>query len=300
MVKTMRKILFSILTLLIFGSTYSQEFNSTVTIDARQTGQTRLRIFDILENSLQEFINQTAFTNKDYSELQKIDCSFFITINSYDSDRFQANIQVQASRPIFGSTIKTPIINVKDQDFNFSYTESQPLIYDVNNYQSNLVSVVSFYLYTILGLEADSFSLNGGDSYHETARQIVNAAQPNAGAGWQAAGVGFSRFNLNNDILSQNFAQFRQAFYDYHIKGLDVMHNDTRKAKENILESIALLKAVNDARPNSVLLRLFFDTKAGEIQQILNGGPKMNIAQTKEYLYRIAPVHNNKWRRIKY
>lgn len=279
---------------------FAQEFNSTVTIDARQTGQTRLRIFDILENSLQEFINQTAFTNEKFSELQKIECSFFMTINNYDSDRFQANIQVQASRPVFGSTIKTPILNVKDQDFNFGYTESQPLIYDVNNFQSNLTSVVSFYLLTILGLEADSLSPEGGTPYFETARQIVNAAQPNAGAGWQASGVGFSRFNLNNDLLSQNFIKFREAFYNYHIDGLDFMHKDTSAAKQNILETIEQLKDVNDERPNSVLLRLFFDTKAGEIQQILNGGPKLDIAQTKEYLFRIAPVHNNKWRRIKY
>jgi hypothetical protein len=285
---------------LSFNFVYAQEFNSTVTIDARQTGQTRLRIFDILENALEEFINQTAFTNEKYSELQKIECSFFITINSFESDRFQANIQVQASRPVFGSTIKTPILNVKDEDFSFAYTESQPLIYDVNNFQSNLTSVVSFYLLTILGLEGDSLSLNGGNAYFETARQIVNAAQPNAGAGWQASGVGFSRFNLNNDVLSQNFDKFRQAFYTYHRDGLDLMHKDTTAAKDNIIQCIALLKEVNDARPNSVLLRLFFDTKAGEIQQILNGGPKVDIAQTKENLYRIAPVHNNKWRRIKY
>ena len=123
---------------------------------------------------------------------------------------------------------------------------------------------------------------------------------PNAGRGWQASGVGFSRFNLNNDLLSQNFDQFRQAFYNYHRNGLDLMHEDTKKAKENILKQYSALKSVNDARPNSVLLRLFFDTKAGEIQQILNGGPKMDIAETKEQLFRIAPVHNNKWRRIKY
>lgn len=296
----MRKFLLVFVFIWCVQPAIAQEFNSTVTIDARQTGQTRLRIFKILESALEEFINQTAFTDEKFTELQKIECSFFITINNFDSDRFQANIQVQASRPVFGSTIKTPIINVKDEDFNFSYTESQPLIYDVNNYQSNLTSVVSFYLLTILGLEADSLSLNGGTAFFETARQIVNAAQSNAGAGWQASGVGFSRFNLNNDLLSQNFDTFREAFYKYHIDGLDLMHKDTTSAKDNIIQSIALLKDVNDARPNSVLLRLFFDTKAGEVQQILNGGPKMDIAQTKDYLYKIAPVHNNKWRRIKY
>ena len=296
----MRKIFYTCLLLLSIGSSLAQEFNATVTIDARQTGQTRLRIFDILEKSLQEFINQTAFTNERFSDLQKIDCSFFITINSFDSDRFEANIQVQASRPVFGATIKTPIVNIKDEDFNFSYTESQPLIYDLNNFQSNLTSVVSFYLLTILGLEADSLSPQGGTRYFETARQIVSAAQSNVGKGWQAIGIGFSRFNLNNDLLSLNFEQYREAFYTYHRKGLDLMHKDVRNAKKNILESITMLKSVYDARPNSVLLRLFFDTKASEIQQILNGGPKMDIAQTKEYLNRIAPLQNDKWRRIKY
>lgn len=296
----MRKYICLIFIVLSFLSLSAQEFNASVTIDARQTGNTQLRIFNILEESLQEFINQTAFTNERFSDDQKIDCNFFITINSYESDRFQANIQIQASRPVFGSTFTTPIINTRDEDFNFSYTENQPLIYDVNNYQSNLTSVISFYLLTILGLEADSLSLNGGTGFFETARQIVNAAQSNAGRGWQPSGVGFSRFNLNNDLLSQNFDRFRQAFYNYHRKGLDLMHKDMGKAKENILKSIATLESVNDTRPNSVLLRLFFDTKAGEIQQILNGGPKMNIAQTKEQLFRIAPVHNDKWRRIKY
>jgi len=284
--------------LLTAGLSYAQEFNATVTIDARQTGQTRLRIFNILKQNLEDFINQTAFTNKNFSELQKIECSFFLTINAYDSDNFSGSIQVQANRPVFGSTTKTPIINIRDQDFNFRYTESQPLIYDINNYQSNLTSVVSFYLLTILGLEADSFEKNGGTTYHELARQIVSAAQSNAGAGWQQSGIGFSRFNLNNDLLSQNFDRFRTVFYEYHINGLDVMHKDVAQAKQNIINSIEGLKAVNDERPNSVLLRTFFDTKAGEIQQILSDGPKLDIAQTKEYLYRIAPVHNNKWRKI--
>lgn len=296
----MQKYFCLILILLNSINVFAQEFNAKVTIDARQTGNTQLRIFNILEESIEDFINQTAFTNASYSDIQKIECSFFITLNSYESDRFQGNIQIQASRPVFGSSISTPIINIRDEDFNFSYTENQPLIYDVNNFQSNLTSVVSFYLLTVLGLEADSFSPNGGTGFFETARQIVNAAQPNSGRGWQAVGVGFSRFNLNNDLLSQNFDQFRRAFYNYHLKGLDLMHKDTKTAKINIIKSIETLKSVNDARPNSVLLRLFFDTKAGEIQQILNGGPKMDIAKTKEQLFKIAPVHNKKWRRIKY
>jgi len=293
----MKRIL-SLFLFIIIARSSAQEFNATVTIDARQTGQTRLRIFDILKQNLEDFINQTAFTTENLSDLQKIECSFFLTINNYDSDNFSGSIQVQANRPVFGSTTKTSILNVRDQDFNFKYTESQPLIYDINNYQSNLTSVVTFYLLTILGLDGDSFENNGGTTYHELARQIVSAAQSNAGAGWQQSGIGFSRFNLNNDLLSQNFDRFRTVFYEYHIDGLDLMHNDVAQAKQNIIKSIEGLKVVNDERPNSVLMRTFFDTKAGEIQQILSDGPKMDIAQTKEYLYRIAPVHNNKWRKI--
>ena len=293
----MKRIL-SLFLFLVIAQSSAQEFNATVTVDARQTGQTRLRIFNILKQNLEDFINQTAFTNEKFTDLQKIECSFFLTINTYDSDNFSGSIQVQANRPVFGSTSKTSILNVRDQDFNFRYTESQPLIYDINNYQSNLTSVVTFYLLTILGLDGDSFEKNGGTVYHELARQIVSAAQSNAGAGWQQSGIGFSRFNLNNDLLSQNFDRFRTVFYEYHRNGLDLMHKDVTQAKQNIIKSIEGLKAVNDERPNSVLLRTFFDTKAGEIQQILSGGPKMDIAQTKEYLYRIAPVHNNKWRKI--
>ena len=294
----MKKLLLPFFLFIAISQAFSQEFNATVTIDARQTGQTRLRIFNILKENLEDFINQTSFTNENYTELQKIECSFFLTINAYDSDNFAGSIQIQANRPVYGSATKTSILNIRDEDFNFRYTESQPLIFDINTYQSNLTSVVTFYLMTILGLEGDSFEKNGGTTYHELARQIVSAAQSNAGRGWQQSGIGFSRFNLNNDLLSQNFDRFRTVFYDYHIKGLDVMHSDLTQGKQSIIDCIEGLKAVNDERPNSVLLRTFFDTKAGEIQQILSGGPQMDITTTKANLYRIAPVHNNKWRKI--
>lgn len=294
----MKKILLFILCVGFINPSLSQEFNATVTIDARQTGQTRLRIFNILKQNLEDFINQTPFTNETFTDLQKIECSFFLTINSYDSDNFSGSIQVQANRPVFGSATKTSILNIRDEDFDFKYTESQPLIFDINSYQSNLTSVITFYLMTILGLDGDSFENSGGTIYHELARQIVTSAQSNAGAGWQQSGIGFSRFNLNNDLLSQNFSALREVFYKYHIKGLDNMHNDQVLAKQNIMTCIAELKEVNDQRPNSVLMRTFFDTKAGEIQQIFSGGPQMDISKTKEYLYRIAPVHNNKWRKI--
>jgi len=159
----MKRIL-SLFLFLVIAQSSAQEFNATVTVDARQTGQTRLRIFNILKQNLEDFINQTAFTNEKFTDLQKIECSFFLTINTYDSDNFSGSIQVQANRPVFGSTSKTSILNVRDQDFNFRYTESQPLIYDINNYQSNLTSVVTFYLLTILGLDGDSFEKNGGRS----------------------------------------------------------------------------------------------------------------------------------------
>ena len=115
----MRKLFCLIFLFLSCVSIYAQEFNASITIDARQTGNTQLRIFNILEESLEEFINQTAFTNERFTDIQKIDCSFFITINNYESDRFQGNIQIQASRPVFGATISTPIVNVKDEDFSF-------------------------------------------------------------------------------------------------------------------------------------------------------------------------------------
>lgn len=295
-----KSILFLFTALLILNGLAAQEINSKVTVSAEQTGKTQLSVFNTMERSVQEFINQTSWTSNDLENFQKINCSVFINVTSYNSDQFKATIQIQSSRPVFGSTYVSPILNFKDNQFDFSYTEYQPLDYNRNTYKSNLVSTISFYVYTILGLDADTFSPEGGTNYYEEAQQIVNTAQQGNAAGWRATDGSQSRYRLNADLLSNSFNGFREALYTYHREGLDVMHADPEAGKKKIVESIQTLREVNNTRPNSILIRSFFDAKSDEVENILSGGPKTSITEVVDNLNSIAPLYSKQWRNISY
>ncbi len=278
----------------------SQEFNAKVLVNAEQTGNPNLQVFKTLERSLAEFINNTKWTDIDYRTEERIDCSFFITIASYDNDFFNATLQVQASRPVYGSNYKTAIFNVNDKQFNFNYLEFQPLNYNPNNFESNLISVVSFYLYMILGVDADTFELNSGTKYYEEAKNIVGNAQSSNALGWNAQDGNQSRFRLNDDLLSGTFDGYRSAMYIYHREGLDVMHNNVKKGKQTITQAMESLEKMHNVRPNSYIMRVFFDAKADEVTSILSGGPSVNIADTVETLNKIAPTYTDNWKDIKF
>lgn len=276
----------------------AQELNCTVTVNAEQTGKTQLSVFKTLETSVKEFMNQ-SWTGLDLEDEERIQCNIFITIKDYNSDSFKATLQVQSSRPIYGSTYTTPVLNFKDNDFNFNYTEYQPLRYNQNTFNSNLISNLSFYAFTILGLDADTYALEGGEDYHQEAKQIVNISAQQGGGGWKANDGNQSKYKLNADIISSNFSKFREALYVYHRQGLDVMHQDVKAGKESIVNSIQLLRDVNNNRPNSAPTRAFFDAKSSEIQSIFSGGPSVALTEVVENLKRIAPIYNKNWNQIK-
>ncbi|SHJ04486.1 DUF4835 family protein [Aquimarina spongiae] len=290
-----------LIVLLVFGcNVYAQEFNATVVVNAEQTGNPNLQVFKTLERSLTEFINNTVWTNIDYRTEERIDCSFFITVVGFDNDAFTATLQVQASRPVYGSNYSTTILNVNDRQFNFNYLEFQPLNYNPNNFESNLISVVSFYLYMILGVDADSFALNSGTDFYQEAKNIVGNAQSSNALGWNPADGLQSRFRFNDDLLSGTFDGYRETMYTYHREGLDQMHNNVKQGKQTILKAMKSLEKLHSVRPNSFIMRVFFDSKAGEISSILSGGPSVNIAETVGILNKIAPTYADNWKDIKF
>ena len=272
-----------------------QEFNSDITINAEQTGQPNLSIFKTLETTLEEFINKNKWTDTEYLPQERIDCNFFINVTSYNNNFFDATIQVQASRPVYDSGYKTSIANFNDKDFSFEYLEYQPLVFNVNSNQGNLISVITYYLYTVLALEADTFEEMGGTEYYQQAKQIVNIAQTGGGKGWSASSGTQSRFRYNDDMLTGIFKEYRQVLYNYHMKGLDVMSSNTKDSKKAIIESLELLEKMNRKRQNSYVLSTFFDSKYNEIIRILSGGPKVNISDTIEMLKNISPRYLQDW-----
>ena len=277
----------------------AQELNATVTIDAEQTGQPNAQVFRTLKDQLAELLNETQWTNRTFTNQERIDCNFTLILQGFESTSFSGSLQVQSSRTVFGSTYDSPVYNYNDRQFVFEYSEFQPLVFNINNFDSNLVSVLAYHVYTIIGLDADTFAPFGGDPYFAQARQIVNTAASSSFQGWKAVDGTQSRYRFNDAVLSNVYQDFRQVMYDYHRTGLDVMSTNLKNGKTGVRDAVILLKKVNDRRPNSFLMRTFFDAKANEIQQIFSDGPTIEITELVEVVKRIAPTKSDSWNKIK-
>lgn len=289
--------------ILLLGCTsllFSQELNCNLVVNAQQTGNENVQVFKTLERQLTEFINNTQWTNKTVNAQERIDCSMVINVMDYNSDSFQATIQVQSSRPVFNSTYNTPVYNFNDRNFNFQYLEFQNLVYNPTQFESNLVSVLAYHVFMILGLDADTFEMNGGDLYYKQAQTITNYSQQGNFKGWKLEDGQQSRFALIDNVLSPTFKEFRTVMYNYHRNGLDVMADSNKKAKEAIALVFDDLATMNNRRPNSFLMRVFFDAKANEILDIFSDGPKVNVTDIKDILNKVSPTHAAKWREINF
>ena len=286
--------------LLLSNIFVSQELNCEVVVEARQTGNENLQVFKTLQTQLTEFINSTSWTNKAVRQNEKINCTMFISISSYENDVFQGTLQIQSSRPIFNSSYKSPTYNFNDRNFTFNYQEFQNFTFNENQFENNLVSVIAFHIYVILGIDADTFKLNSGTSFFEQAQKILDFSQQKGFRGWGAGDGLQSRYYLIDNILSTTFKEFRNVMYDYHIKGLDIMANETKAGKEAVTKSLMMLDQMNRRRPNSYILRVFFDTKANEILDVFSGGPKVPVTNLISTLNKIAPNHSDKWRNISF
>jgi uncharacterized protein DUF4835 len=291
-----------IITALLFVSFfgYSQELNCTVKVNYDQITAANVQIFKTLERSLSEFVNNTKWTTKNFNKNERIDCSMFITVQSYDANDFQCTLQVQSSRPIYNSTYSSPIFNFNDKEFNFRYLEFENFVYNPNSYDSNLIAVVAFYANIIVGLDADSFSNQGGTKFLEGAANMANLAQSSGTPGWTQTEKKQNRYYLINDLLSNTFTPYRDALYEYHYLGMDKMAEDAKSAKENVANAVQLMSKIHSVRPNAFISRIFFDAKSDEIVSIFSGGPNVNIVELKETLAKISPLNSAKWNSIKF
>jgi hypothetical protein len=285
--------------MLPFGITHAQELNCTVTVNTEKLPNANQQVFKTLRTSLNEFINQTQWAGLLLKQNDKINCSMYIIVSSYESDKYTATIQVQSSRLVYNSSYSTPVFNFNDKDFSFTYTEFQPLIFNPSEFESNLVSVVSFYCNLIIGLDADTFAPLGGNTLIETAQNISNVAQQSGYKGWNQSDGLNSRYFLAKDLLSPVYTELRQASSTYH-SGLDLMTKDLKAAKEKIKLSLLNVAKINSVKPNAFLTRVFFDAKSDEIVSIFSGGPSVTITDLVENLNTTSPLNAGKWSNIKY
>jgi len=291
---------FSFCVLFIFSvSVFTQELRCEVVVNSDLVNQTNQQVFSTLQKSIQEFMNSQVWTSQKWNSEERINCSLILNLTRYSDNNFEGTLQIQSQRPIYDSNYNSPILNFQDIDISFSYQEFQPLFYNSNRYDSNLISILSFYAYMIIGLDSDTFKPQGGQLFYSYAQKISNLAQQSKNDGWISTGNRKNRYWLVDSILSNAFKEFRTTNYQYHRKGLDLMTSDEFTAKTNIANSLSNLSELNKRRPNSFLIQLFFDAKSQEIVNIFSDGIKIELDATKQLLRRVAPFFNNKWKEIK-
>ena len=278
----------------------SQELNCLVTVNYSQIQGSNTQVFKTLEKSLTEFINQTKWTNKDIKPEERIDCAFTIIITSRDDNTFKGTIQIQSSRPVYDSSYTSPILNLKDNDFNFKYNEFDPLIYNKNSFDSNLLSTLVFYVNVVLGADADTFKNNGGLAFYKEAQNVMLQAQQSGLSSWQNVVGEQNRFLLIDNILSPKLRAYRNAAYTYHRLGLDMFSSNKKRAKQKIENTIISLESIFNKTIGNYLIRMFFDAKADEIVNMYTGGPvTSNKNRLIQVVKKISPNNSAKWNNIR-
>ena len=297
----MRVFFLFLISLVVVQTGSAQELNALVTVNSDQIAGSNKQVYTTLQKSLTEFINQTQWTNSNFKPQEKVNCAFTITVvKQANSNRFEATLQIQAARPVYGSSYTTPIVNINDTNFNFTYNEFQPLNYNELNFESNLISTLVYYIYVILGIDADTFALRGGDMYYTKAKDVMLLAQQSGGLGWTDQVGKQNRFSLIDNLTSENLKVFKNTLYEYHRQGMDEFYKDKAKAKSNISNAVIKLESLYNKTIGNFIIRFFLDAKADEITTIFSDGPKAgNTSKLKTVLQRISPTNSEKWQRIK-
>lgn len=285
-------------TIVLFAQ--EQEINAVVTVNADRVQSSNKQVYKTLEKSLTEFINQTRWTDKNFLPQERVNCAFTIIVNEQVGNQFKGSIQVQSSRPVYNSSYTTPLLNINDTDFTFQYNEFEPLLYNPNSFDSNLVSTIVFYVYVILGIDADSFALKGGQEYLKKAEDVMLQAQQSGGAGWENKIGKQNRYALIDNLISSKFEPLRTIYYEYHRKGFDFFATNAKTAKEQIEKSIVQLQELYNITIGNYMIRIFLDAKSDEIVNVFSDGkPTRTQEVLKSVLERISPTNRNKWKKIK-
>ncbi len=277
----------------------AQEFQCAVQVVSPQIQGSNKKVFETLQTAIMEFMNNQKWTNDKFAPEERIDCNIMINVAEMISiDEFKGTFQIQARRPVYDSNYYTVLLNHQDQDFHFKYVEFEPLIYNPNNFESNLVAVLAYYANIVLGLDYDSYSNNGGTQFFQTAEQIVNRAQGAREAGWKSFESQRNRYWLIENILNEYHRPLRQCMYEYHRKGLDRMSDKAEEGRAEIAKSLELIRKVHRQRPSSFFTQVFFTAKSDELVNIFEESFSMEKGRVVELLQEVDPGNNKKYEKI--
>ncbi|MFK7953084.1 MAG: DUF4835 family protein [Ekhidna sp.] len=290
------RILGFILILFTFTS-WSQELNCRVIVNAQQVETTERAIFEEMETDFAQFLNNRKWTSDEFREEEIINCNILITITEMPSvGIFRASVQVLSSRPVYGTAYETVLLNFADRDWDFEFVQSQPLQFNENAYINNITSLLSYYAYLIIGYDYDSFSELGGDPFYQKAFNIVNNAQQSGYNGWEQFNSVRNRYWMIENIQSPQLEPVRKSIYKYHRLGLDILEDKKEEAEKNILSSLSEIQKANRSRPRSIITISFIDAKADEIIQIFSNSSLAIRRQAYNLLTNIAPARTDEFK----
>ncbi|MBL0342623.1 MAG: DUF4835 family protein [Bacteroidetes bacterium] len=285
--------------LLVVNSTKAQELNCNVTVLTAQIQSSDKKIYTTLQNSIYEYMNNTRWTNDQYKNQERIECTIQINITErVSNDDFKATIQVQSRRPIYKTSYYSPLLNINDENFQFRYIEFQTIEFNENGSNPNLAAVLAYYAYLIIGIDDDTFSPLGGSLYLQKAQNITANMQNSPERGWRAFESTRNRYWLAENLNNPIFKPLREMMYNYHRKGLDVMSDKKDDAITVIAESIDALKPLHNDKPGSYLMQIILFTKADEIVNIFSSAFPEIKTRMLNTLNEIDPANGTKYQGI--
>lgn len=283
----------------------AQEIMANVTINSEQLAGSNVQVYRNLERTLRDFINKTSWSGKRLQNFEKIKANFAMVLNGRDGNRFQGTLVVQAVRPVYGTTYESPLININDQNITFEYVEGENLIFNERQFSGkNLTDLISFYIYMILGYDADTFQNQGGQENFTRAQNIARNAVNRGFPGWSVTEGPRTRASLVDYMMNTASQTLRNTAYKYHRSGLDNLSNPAsqNQARQIIAESLMQLMVYENSFQQNYAINLFLDTKASEVYEIFAAGPDggVNMQELKNTMVTLSPKNtDSKWSRWK-
>jgi len=277
----------------------AQELLCNVRVNSSQVQTSDRKVFQTMQKEVYEFINNRKWTSTNIQNEERIECTIMINISKkISNDEFEGSIQIQSTRPIYGTSYKSTLFNYLDNNFRFKYLEYQSLEFSESTHMSNLTSVLAFYVNIILGLDFATFSEDGSYEYFNKAQIIVNNAQNAPEQGWKAFESDKNRYWLAHDLMDQRYSEFHMCMYRYHRQGLDKLAEEPEDARFEITEALEALKSIYRENSSAFILKLFFDAKADEIVNIYSEAFPNEQARIIKTLVEIDPSHSSKYQAI--
>ena len=286
-------------TTILFHSSSAQELNCSVRVNADQIALSDKRIFTDMETSFEQFLNSRKWTTDTYRQVERIKCNINVTIDKMVSiGTYEATVQIQSARPIYNTNYESILLNFADREWQFDYTESQPMDFVETRFENNLTSLLAYYAFIVLGFDYDSFSELGGTPFFNKAMNVVTEAQPSNFLGWSPQRSNRNRYWLAQNLTGQALEEIRQGIYTYHRLALDTYLENKPDAQQKILEVLTHLKQLNDRNPSQILITAFVDAKTDELVNIYGDAAPNVKRQAHSLLISIDPAKKNRFDKI--